>query len=242
MHHFYVAQGPEGGVIRLTDAERVHRLRDVLRLSAGEEVTVFDGIGHISVCIFESMDDREAVLRVKSTRTARPAPVRLAVACALPKADRMDDVVDKLTQLGVDAILPMQTERVVVRLDEAGRRARLERWQRIAVSAAEQSRRDTLPEVSPIADLDEVLARADAFDLKLVAALSTGAINLKDAVAGRHPKTVLALVGPEGDFTPDEVAAAVTARFVPVSLGSRVLRVETAAIALASYVMISLDE
>ncbi len=241
MHHFYVADRPEGGVIRLTDTERLHHLRDVLRLRAGEEVTAFDGIGQVFLCETAEINDRGALLRVKEARPPRPARLRLAVACALPKADRMDDVVDKLTQLGVHAILPMRTERVVARLDEAGRRARLERWQRIAIAAAEQSQRDSLLEIAPVYTLSEVLASAGAFDLKLIAALSSGAVSLKDALAGADPASVLAMVGPEGDFTPDEVAAAVAAGFVPVSLGSRVLRVETAAIALASYVMLSLE-
>jgi len=241
MHHLYVAQSLQDGAVRLTDEEHLHHLRDVLRLREGEEITVFDGRGRVFVCAIESIGERQAVLRVKEALSARGAKVRLAVACALPKADRMDEVVDKLTQLGVDAILPMRTERVVARLDERGQRARLERWRRIAISAAEQSRRDSLPEIAGVYGLSEVLARAGGFDLRLVAALTERGVSLRKALAATRPASVLALVGPEGDFTPTEVAAAVAAGFIPVSLGSRVLRVETAAVALASFVMLSLD-
>ncbi len=241
MHHFYVPADPEDGAVRLSDPERLHHLRDVLRLSAGDEITVFDGRGRLRRCVIESVGERDAVLRVKEELPAPPARARLTVAVALPRSDRMDDIVDKLTQLGAVAIVPVRTERVVSRVDVAGERARLDRWRRIAVSASEQSRRATLPEVRPIKLLNDVLAESSGFDLKLIAALDPRAVSLKAALAGATATSVLVLVGPEGDFMTGEVDAAIGAGFVPVSLGGRVLRVETAAVALASYVMLALD-
>jgi 16S rRNA (uracil1498-N3)-methyltransferase len=157
----------------------------------------------------------------------------------MPKKSRMDDIVDKLTQLGVDSIIPLETERAIVKMDKNGPN-RLERWRKIARNAAEQSRRNTLPLILAAMSLPEVLAQSKNYRLKLIPSLSGDRKPLREILAESKPESVLALIGPEGDFTAQEIDQALGAGFVPVSLGATVMRVETAAIALAAYIRLAL--
>jgi 16S rRNA (uracil1498-N3)-methyltransferase len=228
----------DGDGIWLADAGQVHHLRDVLRLAAGDEIEVFDDGGHECLCTIERLERESVTLRVKSRREVSPRRARLMVACSLPKKG-MDDIVDKLTQLGVDTIVPMRTERVVVRLGEEAARARVERWRRMARAAAEQSHRSDVPEVGPVTDFGQIVSSAGGFDLKLIPTLSGDRKTLGEAVEGPRPSSILVLIGPEGDFTDREVETARKAGFLPMSLGDQVLRVDTAAIAVASYLRVA---
>jgi 16S rRNA (uracil1498-N3)-methyltransferase len=234
MHSFRVGHIVDGGTIVLEDAGQVHHLKDVLRLAAGDAVTVFDRGGAEYLCEIAVVSEQRATLRVTSRIMAEPTQAKLAIACALPKKG-MDDIVDKLTQLGVDTIIPMRTDRVVVRMSDANALGRVERWRKLAESAAGQSRRARVPEVRPLAGIGDVISEADGYDLKLIPTLFGERMALSEALGVRRPVNVLVLIGPEGDFTDEEVAAARRRGFVPVSLGHQVMRVDTAAIAVAAY-------
>jgi 16S rRNA (uracil1498-N3)-methyltransferase len=242
MHRFYVPQKITGNTASITDAEQLHHMRDVLRLKAGDEVMAFDIEGNEYLCRIEALDRKQAVLAVKSRKPAIQKKMKIVIACAIPKKSRMDDIIDKLTQLGVDTIIPLDTERVVVKLDENNPSAggRLGRWKKIARSAAEQSQRNTLPCVSPIMNLQEVLNRSQDYKLKLISTLVGESRTIKEALPESGTANVLVLIGPEGDFTAAEIEQAIEAGFIPVSLGDTVLRVETAAIAIASYLKFAL--
>ncbi len=238
MHTFRVPYRADGDIIVLSDAGQIHHLKDVLRLGAGDEVTVFDGGGQEYQCEITGEGKQGVTLRVKGRRMGALPQARVAVACALPKKG-LDDIVDKLTQLGVDTIIPMRTERVVVRLGEAAAAVRLERWRKLAESAAGQSQRANVPELRPLSGIGEVISQAAGYDLKLIPTLSGARQTLGEVLADRRPASVLVLIGPEGDFTDEEVEAARQAGFQPVSLGAQVLRVDTAAIAVAAYLRLS---
>lgn len=239
MHRFYIEQ-VDGDTVAITETAQFHHLKDVLRLKTGERVSVFDGAGNEYDGAITAIGEKQAIIKVKVSRTAQPSQVELAIACAIPKGDRMDEIIDQLTQLGVVRIIPMLTERVVVKLDVAKKASRLERWRAIAQSAAAQSQRHVLPTIEPVTGLADVISRAGDYDLKLIPHLSGERRPLKDAVAGAEHKRTLVLIGPEGDFTPEEVALAIKAGFLPVSLGDTVLRVATAAVAVASYIKLAL--
>jgi 16S rRNA (uracil1498-N3)-methyltransferase len=234
MHSFHVSQKITGNSISIYEDEQLHHLRDVLRLKVGEKVIVFDSEGNEYLSTIAELNKKEALLTVKSKKAARPRKLKLAIACAIPKQAKMDEIIDKLTQLDVDVIIPMQTERVIVKL-EGRQEERLERWRKIARSAAEQSHRNTLPLVTEIRNLPEVLVQSREYDLKLIPNLEGDRKSIKEIITGLKPTGIIALIGPEGDFTPQEVGRAKTSGFVPVSLGDSVLRVDTAAIAIASY-------
>ena len=238
MHRFRVEHIGDGDGIWLGDAGQVHHLKDVLRLAAGDEIEVFDDGGQECLCTVDRLERASVTLSVKSRRVPSSRRARLMVACSLPKKG-MDEIVDKLTQLGVDSIVPMRTERVVVKLGEEAARARVERWRRLARAAAEQSQRSDVPEVGPVTDFGQIVSLAGGFDLKLIPTVSGDRKTLEEAVDELRPASILVLIGPEGDFTEQEVEMGRKAGFLPVSLGDRTLRVDTAAIAVASYLKVA---
>jgi 16S rRNA (uracil1498-N3)-methyltransferase len=238
MHRFRTGQIPGGETISISNTSQIHHLKDVLRLMAGDEITVFDDTWECR-CTIEHYDRQEMMLRINSRQKISQPKIRVTVACALPKKG-MDEIIDKLTQLGVDTIIPMQTERVVVKLDEKRDRVRVGRWRRLAQSAAEQSQRSSIPEVKGITEFGDVIAGTDDYDLKLIPNLEGVRKRLGDVIDGFHSGNILVLIGPEGDFTPEEVKQAVQAGFIPVSLGSLVLRVDTAAVAAAAYIRMAI--
>jgi 16S rRNA (uracil1498-N3)-methyltransferase len=235
MHRFHVDSIPERESIIISDPGQLHHLRDVLRLATNEEITVFDGRGYECQCIVSQIDAKSVILTVKTREVVNTPKVRMTVACALPKKG-LDDIVDKLTQLGVRTIIPMMTERVVVRMEGRGTQAKLNRWRRLAQAAAEQSQRGDIPEIKPLTEFREVVGHSDDFTIKLIPNLGGDRKNLNEIVTNAAFESILVLIGPEGDFTAEEVDMAVMAGFIPVSLGSLVLRVDTAAVAVAAYI------
>lgn len=236
MHRFFITEEIKDNVAIVSDDAQFHHLKNVLRLKRGDEVIVCDREGNEFVCAIAQIEKTEAKLEVIKRKPVEAGRLSLTVACAIPKQARLDDIIDGLTQLGVDSIIPMVTERVIVRLDESRGEARLNRWRRIAQSAAQQSQRSAVPEVRPVAHFEDVLARARDFDLKLLPTLLGDRPQIKDVLAGENGRNILVLIGPEGDFTPDEVELAKQSGFIPVSLGDSILRVSTAAMAIASYI------
>jgi 16S rRNA (uracil1498-N3)-methyltransferase len=239
MHRFYISEKITGDTAPISDSDQFHHLKHVLRLKVGDEVSVFDGEGTEYHGALERVDRDQAVLRIQSRKPAPAQKLELAIACAIPKRSRLDDIIDKLTQLGVDTIIPLRTERAIVKLDKnAG--TRLERWKKIARNAAEQSQRNRLPLIPPVMSLPEVLALSKNYGLRLVPTLAGDRKPLNAILAESRPARVLVLIGPEGDFTVREIGQAVDAGFIPVSLGTSVLRVETAAIAIAAFIRLAL--
>ncbi|MFA6129894.1 MAG: RsmE family RNA methyltransferase [Candidatus Omnitrophota bacterium] len=227
--------------IFLNDPEQLHHLRDVLRIKLSEQVAVFDNRGNEFIAAVVEIGPGAVKLEIKEKRPPKVLSLSLTVACAIPKKVKMDDIVDKLTQLGVECIIPLETERVIVRLDKQKKIQRFQRWEKIALSAAKQSQGSRLAVIKPVSPLKDVLLSVDDFDLKLMPTLEGKRKSLKEALAHecKNIKKIIVLIGPEGDFTPQEVALATKAGFLPVSLGERVLRVDTAAIAVASFIKLN---
>jgi 16S rRNA (uracil1498-N3)-methyltransferase len=241
MHRFFI-ENISGKSASLTDAEQLHHLRDVLRLKIDDRVILCDSRGNQYTGRITGLDKKKAELEVMPALPARDSDVKITVACAIPKNSRMDDIVDYLTQLGATRIIPMQTERVVVKPGAAGADARIQRWRKIAGNAARQSQRSIIPDVEVITRFEDVISNSQKHDLKLIPHLSGDRRLIKDVMAGKNPQDIIVLIGPEGDFTPAEVELALHNGFIPISLGNTVLRVATAAIAAAAYIMFSLGE
>lgn len=211
-----------------------HHILDVMRLKVSDEVVVFDGTGREYTGIVKAADRKSLEVRIKSVRES-PAgrSFLLTLIQAIPKKDKMDYIVEKATELGVSRIIPVTTERTIPEWNDAKRAVIVERWRKIAREAAKQCGRSDIPEISPIAPFEE-LAVSD-HDLKLIAALSDKAIKLKDALKNGGGNTTVA-IGPEGDFTPKEAEDALRAGFKIVSLGPRVLKSDTAGLAVLSMI------
>jgi 16S rRNA (uracil1498-N3)-methyltransferase len=240
MHRFYIDR-IEGETASLTDTEQLHHLKDVLRLKVNDSVSVSDGAGNNYTGVITGIGKKQAEIKIKKVKSANKKSVKLTVACAIPKGSRMDEVIDHLAQLGVERIIPMQTERVVVKLDEAKAASRLKRWQKIAQSAAQQSRQSKIPVIDPVTNFGDVISSSQDYALKLIPNLTGERKLIKDVIAASRPESIIVLIGPEGDFTPEEVALALGNGFVAVSLGETVLRVATAAVAVASYIKFTVN-
>lgn len=231
---FYVPAEADPVEIHL-GPEESHHLVAVNRCGRGDPVVVFDGRGH--EWLTECMDASKggALLRVKSARPAAPRPHEITLAQALPKGATMDDIVRQATEIGAARVVPLLSERTQVHLDAERQDRKLEKWRVAAIEAAKQCGNPWLPEIAPIERFDAFVAAAKGHDLKLVASLHGGATTLKQALAhhraraGGPPRHAVWLVGPEGDFSPTEMTAAITAGFQPITLGPLVLRSDTAA-------------
>ena len=221
--------------IRLSPEES-HHLVTVNRCGRGDPVTAFDGRGREWLTECTDPSKSATVLRVKESRLAKPRPHEITLGQALPKGSTMDDIVRQATEVGAARIVPPLSERTQVHLDADRAGKKIEKWRTAAIEAARQCGNPWLPEIRPIQDFAAFVASAKDFDLKLVASLHAGTTSLKKTLAGyaakhgRAPRQVLWLIGPEGDFSPGEMTAAISAGFSPVTLGPLVLRSDTAAV------------
>jgi 16S rRNA (uracil1498-N3)-methyltransferase len=226
---------PAPAEIRL-GADESHHLVAVNRCGRGDPVIAFDGRGREWVCECIDPSKNAAVLRVREARPAAARPHEITLAQALPKGSTMDDIVRQATEIGVARIVPLVSERTQVHLDGDRAGKKVEKWATTAIEAAKQCGNPWLPEIAPVQSFATFLPAAKDHDLRLVASLHTGAGSLKKVVShfrekhGHAPRLVVWLVGPEGDFSPAEMTAAVMAGFAPVSLGPLVLRCDTAAV------------
>jgi 16S rRNA (uracil1498-N3)-methyltransferase len=218
----------DGDRVTLTGEPHKH-LAKVLRLQEGDDVLVFDGRGREIEARVVSVGARAIELALGMRRAIELAPVRITLLQAVPRGERMDLLVQKTTELGVAAIVPVLARRSVAR-PPAGR---ARRWQTIASEAARQSGRADVPVVAEVVELDAALSAATG--MKLLLWEEERGTSLKGAL-GQVPREVALLVGPEGGWAPEEVEAARRAGFVAVGLGPRVLRVETAAIVAVTLV------
>jgi 16S rRNA (uracil1498-N3)-methyltransferase len=241
MHRFFIDK-ITGNKAVIVDKEQLHHLRDVLRLKVDDEVELADADGNDYSGIITSIDRKRAEVKVFLKKAAGEDTLKLTVACAIPKNTRFDEVIDFLTQLGVERIIPMLTERVVVKLDETKAAERHQRWIKIAQNAARQSQRTHIPDIEQLTDFAGVISQAGDYELKLIPNLNSERKLIRNIIAEHKPRNIIVLIGPEGDFTPDEVALAVNNGFLPVSLGDTVLRVATAAIAVASYIKFAIGD
>lgn len=242
MNRFFIAKiNPLDKYIILDDPVQVHHLKNVLRIKPQEKAAVFDGLGNEYIVLVSEIGVKAVKLELKEQRSSEDPGIKITVACAIPKNVKMDDIVDKLTQLGVECIIPLETERVIVKLDKQKKLERLRRWEKISLSALKQSQRSKFVLIKPISKFDDVVSTAGSFDLKLIPTLGGERKTLKGILDGsaKKIKTVMVLIGPEGDFTAAEAALAKAAGFLPVDLGRGVLRVDTAAIAVVSFIKLN---
>jgi len=238
MHRLYCpSRNISGNNIIIDDKQQVHHARDVLRLKLGEEVVICDDKGNEYNSVLENLLSKGMVFKIITKKGfTRTSGASLTVACAIPKGSHMDNIMDQLTQLGVDRIIPLETERVIVKLDRLKKALRQVRWNKIIFNAGQQSQRNVLPILEPIKNIKELLSDSEKFDLKLIPTLQAQRKPLKEIIENSRPSNILVIIGPEGDFTTEEIDMARRAGFIPVSLGELVLRVETAAIAVTSFI------
>ena len=235
MPRFFVDGPPEDGMLVLR-GEDAHHAGRVLRLRPGEAVTLCDGRGTDYDCTVETVEKDAVACRVQDSHPADTEPKqRLTLYMALPKGDKMEFIVQKAVELGASEIVPYLSKNCVSRPDKTDKK--VERWRKIAVEAAKQCGRGVLPAVHPVLPVAEAIARAAQIETALFLYENEKKTGLRDALAGGVGKTVSLMVGPEGGFAPEEAAAAQAAGLVSVSLGTRILRCETAPVAALAAVL-----
>ncbi|HOA76004.1 MAG TPA: RsmE family RNA methyltransferase [Phycisphaerae bacterium] len=226
------AESNSSPTVMLSEHESRHA-RLSRRLSVGDELVLFDGRGRQAAATIAAVSKSVVEARVGPVvEQPRPAPA-LTLAVAMPKGPRQDVLIEKCTELSVAAIQPLLTERSVAGASDHKR----DKWRRTTIEAAKQSGQCWLPDLPAPASLDQYLVDLSRFDLVLAAMLaqqapSTAVTEMLEPI--REARTIVAFVGPEGGWSPREADALLAASAVPVSLGPNVLRIETAAIALAA--------
>lgn len=241
MVRFFVSLAEMSGErITLTGENAQHA--KVLRLKAGEQVLLCDGEGCEALCVVEEMDGKTLTVSVLSRRESTTEPaVRVSVYMAFPKADKLEHVIQKATELGAYEIVAFPSARCISKPDDKSLQKKLERWQKIASSAAEQSGRGRIPQVLTLPSYKAALERAAKCDKALLFYENERSTTLKMALAGEY-HTVSLLTGPEGGLEESEVKQAMDAGLSVCTLGSRILRCETAPLCALSAVMYDAGE
>lgn len=249
------AFAPDGAGVRLS-AEESRHLRDVLRLRAGDEAFVFDGEGREFACVLLDVGGRGTAATLEVRGRAEPqspeSSLDLSLGVALLKGEKFDLVVQKATELGAARVMPVVSRRADVRLrDERDAGARVERWRRLALEAAKQSGRARVPSVETPAGFEDFVSVGEGAGVARLMFAERGGVGLggfaggglsesggglrEPGVAeGPRPSSVIALVGPEGGWEPEEIALASERGWTIITLGGRTLRAETAAITAAA--------
>lgn len=242
MTRFFVdPQELQGDFLVLTGANAEHA--KVLRLKNGENVLVCDGNGRECICAVSDVSAGQISLVVQHRQESQTeARVRVSVYMAFPKGDKLEHVIQKATELGASEIVAFPSARCVSRPDEKSLKKKLERWQKIAASAAEQSGRGLIPQVLVLSSYQEALNRAAQANLPILFYENEKATTLKMALESKNYETVSLLTGPEGGLEPREVAAAKDAGLHICTLGNRILRCETAPLCALSAVMYASGE
>ncbi len=242
MARFFVDQEDIGQDTILLTGENAQHAK-VLRLKTGEEVLVCDGKGNECVCKVVDFDPGEVTLDILERRASvTEASVKVSIYMAFPKADKLEHVIQKATELGAYEIVAFPSGRCISKPDEKSLKKKLERWQKIAASAAEQSGRGRIPEVVVLGSYAEALRRAASCDKALMFYENEHATTLRMALESGEFQTVSLLTGPEGGLEEKEVEQAKSAGLQICTLGSRILRCETAPLCALSAVMYAAGE
>jgi 16S rRNA (uracil1498-N3)-methyltransferase len=241
MHRFYLPpESCRGPALRL-DGREAHHALHVLRLKSGECVNVLDGAGNEFFCAVENAAKDSVTLAVQKKKSTPAPPCSITLLVAVPKSKIIEGIIQKAVELGASRIVPLLTERVVTQLDGEGAAGKREKWQQVAIEAIKQCGAAWLPKVEAPQTISEFLARGEKIELPLVGSLQTERRHPRiwfeqfQQRHGRLPHSVGVWIGPEGDFTLDELQTIETAGAKPITLGALTLRVETAAIYCLSF-------
>ncbi|MBI5773403.1 MAG: 16S rRNA (uracil(1498)-N(3))-methyltransferase [Verrucomicrobia bacterium] len=248
MHRFFLPpQQAQGATVTLSERDAHHALR-VLRLRRGDAVTVLDGMGNELSCEVLEAGRNEVLLSVKQRRFTPPPPCAVTLVQAVAKGKAMELIVQKAAELGAHRVVPVLVERSVAQIGDEDAARKVEKWEAIAIESLKQCGSPWLPKIDVPCALKDFLARGAKFDLQFVASLHEGAWHPRGHFQdffqrqNRAPESVAVWVGPEGDFTPAEMGKLIAAGGRPITLGPRVLRCETAAIACLAVLNYELQD
>lgn len=245
MHRCYLPAADFSASVLTLEGEEAHHALRVMRLRTGDECEVFDGAGHAARARIVAAGGASLTLGELTPLPPKPPVAGVTLALAIPKGGNMELIVQKAVELGVKRIIPLVSERTIVRLNAKDAAAKASKWQRTALEACKQCGVNTLPAVEQPQSYTDFLKRSDLPELKLVCAILPESAPMRtvlEAARAAGQQNALLLIGPEGDFSPAEYAAAMRSGFAPISLGPIILRVETAVFMALSSVRYALDK
>ena len=246
MYQFFVEPSQIQGTKVIITGNDVNHIKNVLRMQPGEEIAVSNGEdGKEYRCGIEELYEDEIVCTLRFVKEdGVELPSKIYLFQGLPKADKMELIVQKAVELGVYEIIPVATKRAVVKLDEKKAKAKIARWQTISEAAAKQSKRRIVPQIHTVMSFKEAVNYVKEFQVKFIPyELAEGMKKTRELIGGLKPGQDIAIfIGPEGGFEESEIQTALENGIEPITLGRRILRTETAGFTVLSWIMYQLEE
>ena len=244
MYHFFVSEEQINGENAYIEGSDVNHIANVLRMKPGEELLISVKGDWDYLCKIVDIETDRVNLKVLESMEHRELPVNITLLQGIPKSDKLEMIIQKAVELGVSEIIPVKTKRVVVKIDEKKVDTKVNRWNAIAESAAKQSKRSIIPKVYEPMSIDNALEIVKDFGVKLIPYENADGIDKTRKILDNMDKTknIAVFIGPEGGFEEAEVERIKNSGFEVITLGKRILRTETAGLALLSNIMIRLED
>ena len=246
MYQFFVEPSQIQGTRVVITGNDVNHIKNVLRMQPGEEIAVSNGEdGKEYRCGIEELYEDEIVCTLRFIKEdGVELPSKIYLFQGLPKADKMELIVQKAVELGVYEIIPVSTKRAVVKLDEKKAKSKISRWQTIAEAAAKQSKRRIVPQIHNVMSFKEAVNYAKDMQVKIIPyELAEGMEKTRELIGSLKPGQDIAIfIGPEGGFEESEIQMALDQGIEPITLGKRILRTETAGFTVLSWIVYQLEE
>ena len=244
MYHFFVEEEQVNGENAYIKGSDVNHIVNVLRMKVGEELLISVKGDWDYLCKIDDIETDRVNLKVLESMEQRELPVNITLLQGIPKSDKLEMIIQKAVELGVSEIIPVKTKRVVVKIEEKKQASKVNRWNAIAESAAKQSKRSIIPKVHEPISIDNALEIVKDFGVKLIPYENADGIDKTRKILDNMDKTknIAVFIGPEGGFEESEVERIKNSGFEVITLGKRILRTETAGLALLSNIMIRLED
>lgn len=240
MANFYINKDTIKENTATITGDEARHISKVLRMKKGDRVVLCDGEGNFYDAVLSSFTDSTVIAEILSSGTAETEPkVKITIYQGVPKNPKLETIVQKATEVGVCAIVPVDTVRAVARIDKE---AKIDRLRKIAAEAAKQSKRGIIPEVRSVMPFKKAAEEAKNADIAIIPYEEETVVSLKEALRGKKAETVAIMIGPEGGFEKSEVEYAKSLGIQSVTLGKRILRTETAGLCVSSAVLYEMDE
>ncbi len=247
MHRFFVEANQIDTALNQVSivGNDVNHIKNVLRMTEGEKILISCGDEQEYTCAVREVSNEEVIASIIEVAEAgRELPSKIYLFQALPKGDKMEMIIQKTVELGVFEIIPVETKNCVVKLDDKKKPAKIKRWQAIAESAAKQSKRMLIPEIHDVMSYKNAIAYAKELDVCVIPyELAENMQHTRELLGQIQPgQSVGIFIGPEGGFDTEEVQFALKNQIEPITLGKRILRTETAGMAVISILMYLLED
>jgi len=234
MSRFYAPpEHIKNGTIYINGDEAHHAL-NVMRLKKGDEVGVFDGLGTEYICEINDIRRKSLIVKIRNERKIPTTNAFITVAQAIPKLEKMDYIIQKCAELGVSSVIPIITERTIVRIHKDKQENRCKRWEKIAKVASKQCGRSDIMQIKKISNFRDIVTSYGNSSLKIMPSLAGNRVKLKDLIKSNKGENITIFIGPEGGFSPSEVELAAKNKVNLISLGPYTLKSDTAAIVVCA--------